>query len=64
MTSAWLIEREDVALCYAVCAGQPQWVTFTDHAAMRFASKDAAYLAIQLRGLTGVVVREHQWGTL
>jgi hypothetical protein len=61
-TIAWLIEKDDVRLCFsrdgATCL---RWVTFTDPAAWRFENKDSAECVILERGLTHVRAVEHSW---
>ena len=62
MTTAWLIERTDVHLCYSkhgsMCWG---WVTFTDPDAWRFDTKEEAERIIEERELTHVRAVEHGW---
>jgi hypothetical protein len=61
-TTAWLIERVGVNLCYARDrVGCREWVTFTDPAAWRFDSKAEAEAIINERCLLGVLPVEHAW---
>ena len=61
-TTAWLIERTDVRLCYAQDLECLRWVSFVDPKAWRFDDKLAAERVIEERGLTNVVVVSHGWG--
>ena len=63
MTTAWLIERTDVRLCYSQDPAQPcaKWVTFTDPAAWRFDDKKSAERVIRERSLLYCHAVSHGW---
>ncbi|MGA9307324.1 MAG: hypothetical protein WBW31_18110, partial [Candidatus Sulfotelmatobacter sp.] len=61
-TTAWLIERTDVRLCYAQDLECHRWVSFVDPKAWRFDDKIAAERVIEERGLTNAVPVSHGWG--
>ena len=63
VTTAWLIERTDVQLCYSSDEMQPcaKWVTFTDPDAWRFGSKEAAERIIRERDLIHCHAVSHGW---
>lgn len=59
---AWLIERNDVHLCYSQDGSScSTWVTFTDPAAWRFESRAAAEATIAERDLLHCRAVEHGW---
>lgn len=58
----WLIERNGVHLCYSSDGSSCyRWVTFTDPAAWRFETKEAAERVIRERGLTDCRAEGHTW---
>jgi hypothetical protein len=61
MTTAWLIERLDVHLCYSNGDTSFRWVTFTDPKAWRFETKEEALRVIAEHALTGVKAVSHGW---
>jgi len=61
MTTAWLIERTDVHLCYSRDGSTCKWVTFTDDDAWRFDDKETAERIIRERDLLHCQAVSHGW---
>ena len=61
MTTAWLIERNGIHLCYAHDGFRCiRWVVFTDPSGWRFKTRAEAEAVIAERGLPATAV-EHGW---
>jgi hypothetical protein len=62
VTTAWLIERDGIHLCYSQDgAACHKWVTFTDPAAWRFDTQTAAETIIRERDLRHCRAVSHGW---
>ena len=61
MTTAWLIERNGIHLCYAHDGSRcGRWVVFTDPSGWRFKTEAEAEAVIAERGLPATAI-EHGW---
>lgn len=61
MVTAWLIELNDVQLCYSLPHWSHRWVVFTDPVAWRFPDEASAERIIEEHKLTDVSAVEHGW---